>query len=269
VYWVVGNNMYSEENFENLLTTLKRLDLPHSVHCVRPFVGDLDPELPTPDGNIIVMGSYTLARIAKRRGWYPGAFLDDLDYREHCARWGDAMLNYDATYSGFGYISERREPFFIRPTEDTKAFTGEVTDWPSYVEWRDRVLALTPEDNPTVTKDTRVVVSSKKEIYNETRTWIIDKRVVTCSGYKVGTIKRYSPPETVDPRIIKFAEDHARWWSPNRAYVMDIADTPNGLKIVEINNLNSAGWYRCDMQKLIMALEDMPFPEVAQHVEEP
>jgi hypothetical protein len=38
---------------------------------------------------------------------------------------------------------------------------------------------------------------------------------------------------------------------------MDIADTADGLKIVEVNNLNSAGWYRCDMQKLIMALESM------------
>jgi hypothetical protein len=38
---------------------------------------------------------------------------------------------------------------------------------------------------------------------------------------------------------------------------MDIADTPNGLKIVEINNINSAGWYRCDMQKLVTSLEDM------------
>ena len=39
---------------------------------------------------------------------------------------------------------------------------------------------------------------------------------------------------------------------------MDIAETPDGLKIIEVNNLNSAGWYKGNVQKLIEALEDMP-----------
>jgi hypothetical protein len=101
------------------------------------------------------------------------------------------------------------------------------------------------------------MVCRKKEIWNETRTWIIDQRVVTCSGYKVGTIKRYTSPEQVDQRIVDYANECAQVWSPNRAYVLDVADTADGLKIVEINNLNSAGWYKADMQKLVMALEDM------------
>jgi len=38
---------------------------------------------------------------------------------------------------------------------------------------------------------------------------------------------------------------------------MDIADTPDGLKVIEINNINSAGFYDADPQKIIMAIEEM------------
>src|SRR5687767_13929858 len=99
------------------------------------------------------------------------------------------------------------------------------------------------------------MVCRKKEIWSETRTWVVDGKVVTASGYKLGTLKRYTTPEQIDPRITSFANECAQIWSPNRAYVLDVAETEDGLKIAEINNLNSAGWYRFDMQKMIMSLE--------------
>jgi hypothetical protein len=80
---------------------------------------------------------------------------------------------------------------------------------------------------------------------------------VTCSGYKVGTIKRYTPPEEVEPRIIEFAQDCVDKSQPDDAFVLDVADTPEGLKIVEINNINSAGFYKGDMQKLVWALNEL------------
>jgi hypothetical protein len=41
------------------------------------------------------------------------------------------------------------------------------------------------------------------------------------------------------------------------AFVMDICLTPDGWKIVEINCVNCSGFYRGDLQKLVMALEDL------------
>ena len=257
MWWVIQDNIYSEENFENLLATLDQLSLPYSLHRCVPFVGTLEPEPAPPDDNVIVMGSYTLARYGAQRGWEPGAFLDNLDFEIQREHWGDRMLNVDALVTRFGDVPPQPLPFFMRPVADTKAFTGEVTDWPSFVEWRERIAALRITDAPTVTLDTQIMICRKKAIYSETRTWVIDQRVVTASGYKVGTLKRYTSPEQVDQRITDFAAECAAIWSPNRAYVLDVADTADGLKIVEINNLNSAGWYRCDMQKLVMALEEM------------
>jgi len=259
MWWVIQNNLYDEWNFENLIATLERLNLPHSQHRVVPFAGTLEPEPTLPDGaNAIVMGSYSLARTAQKRSWQPGAWLDNLDFEIQREHWGDLMFNYDARVMFLGDVPMQREPFFLRPVTDTKSFTGKVFDWPEFDEWKQRLGALTKDDNPTVWFDTAVMLCTKKEIYNETRTWIVDGRVVTVSGYKVGTIKRYTPPEQVDERIARFAADCAQHWSPNRAYVLDVFDTPQGLKIGEINNLNSAGWYKADMQRLVTALEDMP-----------
>lgn len=264
MHWILQNDIYNEENFQHLVATLERFTLPYSVHKVVPFTEDddkLDPRPMPPwnekDPRVVVMGSYTLAHYAKRRGWKPGAWLDNLDFEIQYLNWRTSMLNHDALVCRFGDVPPQRVPFFLRPVADSKAFTGEVTDWPSYLAWRKRVEALTPEDRPTLTLDTPVMVCSKKEIYSETRTWVVDGKVVTCSGYKVGKIKRYTAPEQVDDAIVHFANECAQQWSPNRAYVLDVALTADGYTIGEVNNLNAAGWYRCDMQKLVVALEDM------------
>lgn len=279
MYWVIQSNVYNEENYEHLLATLERLGLPFSVHKAVPFTGELDPDPVIPDGQkVIVMGSYSLSRHAVRRGWKPGAFLDNLDFEIQHKHWGDHMLNADAKIYPFAQVPFQEYPFFIRPVGDSKAFTGLVCDWGYYENWRDGLIRLPETADPVndplginlMTVETPIMVCRKKEIYNETRTWVINgspkimvdqhltgHRVRTCSGYKVGTIKRYTPPEQVDQRIIDFANARAAEWSPNDAYVLDVADTADGLKIVEINNLNSAGWYKCDMQKLIVALENL------------
>lgn len=261
-HWILQNNLYSEEGFESLTGALDRLGSPYSIHKCIPFVGTLEPEANPPPGPVIVMGSYTLANHAKKRGWTPGAWLDNLDFVVQRNAWGDHMLNADSWIgtlraSGSTSFIHSGDPFFIRPVFDTKSFTGQVMDRGEWADWVLGILALSPEDNPTVDANTLVQICSKKEIYTETRCWIVDGQIVTSSGYKMGTLKRYTPPEMVDLDIITFAGHRSDEWSPNQAYVMDVAETPDGLKIVEVNNLNSAGFYKADMNRLVMALEDI------------
>jgi hypothetical protein len=264
--WVIQSDIYEEENYQKLLDTLYSFNLEYSVHKAVPFIGVIEPDLDLPpETKVIVMGSYSLARHARNRGWKPGAFVDNLDFEIQHKHWGDRMLNGDAKIYKFGEIPFQYEPFFMRPVLDTKTYTGVVVDWGQYETWRDNMRRM-PEANDPVndplsvsvhTLEDTTMVCRKKKIFTETRTWVIDGEVKTCSGYKMGTIKRYTSPEQVDQHIIDYANACAQLWSPNRAYVMDIAETDEGLKIVEVNNLNSAGWYRCDMQKLVMALEGM------------
>lgn len=59
-----------------------------------------------------------------------------------------------------------------------------------------------------------------------------------------------------------FARVFAQAWleanglSKLEAFVLDICEVEGGLRIVEINTLNSAGFYAADVQRLVMALED-------------
>ncbi len=58
-----------------------------------------------------------------------------------------------------------------------------------------------------------------------------------------------------NPDIAKYTEDRINEWHPLDAFVIDIADTEDGFKIVEINTLNSCGYYACDVQQLVLSLE--------------
>jgi hypothetical protein len=270
VYWVIQANMYSEEGFERLLETLQRFGLPYSVHKVIPFGGGIEPEIAVPPGDpVIVMGTISMANLAQQRGWTPGSFLNDnFEFAVQWGHWGNHMLNHDAGLCRFGEVPPQTDPFFLRPVDDSKAFVGQVIDYPSYLGWRDKVAALTPEDQATLTLNTRVVVSTNKTIFRECRVFIVDGKAVTASYYKFGTLKRYDA--AVEPELLAWAEARAAEWSPARAYVMDVAvvpydqDDPEGwtkhvtpYKIVEVNNINSAGWYKADMNRLVQALEDM------------
>ena len=78
--------------------------------------------------------------------------------------------------------------------------------------------------------------------------------IVTSSTYKLGSTVIYQslPKENI---YEQFARDRISEWQPHDSFVIDIADTEKGLKVVEINTLNSCGFYAADIQKLLIALE--------------
>lgn len=261
MHWIIQNNIYSEEGFDVLITALKTLDLPYSIHKCVPFVGELDPEPKPTQDRVIVMGSYTLALQAQKRGWKPGAFItDELDYRKQLVRWGSAMFNHDAVFTTFGKVEPQEKPFFIRPVHDTKSFSGYVTDWPSFQQWQSTELRHAdkyPDDvysGRILSQDTEVMVCPNRRIYNEYRIWVVKGKAVAWSQYKIGTMKLYRAD--VDQRILDFAERQAAIYSPAPAFVLDVFEAEDGLFIGEINNLNAAGFYKANMGKLLMALEE-------------
>lgn len=43
---------------------------------------------------------------------------------------------------------------------------------------------------------------------------------------------------------------------PEKCFVIDVAKVDNNYKIVELNGLNSAGFYNIDLYKLVFDIED-------------
>lgn len=58
---------------------------------------------------------------------------------------------------------------------------------------------------------------------------------------------------------IKYAQKMIDMWHTDRGFVIDIADTADGFKIVECNTLNMSGFYKADVSKLIQSIEKMNF----------
>lgn len=264
MHWILQDNMFQEEGFKALVEALERLDLPYSIHKVIPFAGTLMPEPESKSDKVIVMGSYTLAEEAKRRGWTPGSFVNENhDYLEQLQHWDrEYMFNGHCYMYPFKDVrpalckSLADKPFFIRPVTDSKEFAGFVTDWPDFFKWQEKVVSLGADHGGTLTGDTLVMVGRVKKPLQEWRTWIVDGKVVTASQYKLGSRKTIT--DDVPIGVINFANKMAQIWSPAKAYVLDVVLTEGmKLEIMEVNNINASGFYAGDMQKLVMALEEL------------
>lgn len=249
MHWIIQDDLHPEAGLYELRTVLSRLEIPHSFHRVPQGEGRLDPEI-SPEGRVFVIGGYSLSRIAQERGWAPGS-LPVPGFRECLENWGEEMLNAPAgvtTTRAAAVLASQGSmipsgPFFCRPVEDSKKFTGRVFySWDEFIAWECRRPAVLCMFAPFL------------EIYRESRIWIVQDQVVTASTYKEGKRVFYDPLVSED--VLGYTRERALEWSPAPAYVMDIAETPRGLKIVEINNINAAGLYAANVGKLVMALEE-------------
>lgn len=266
MYWIVQDNLHEEHGHIALMDTLERFSIPHTVVKVLPFSDHLPTEermIPfvKPTGNVMVCGSISLAKLATAMGWIPGSFHNENhDYRVWKQYYGNHLLNAEAVVCKYGEVEHKWDKFFIRPVEDTKTFSGMICDWVEFKDWQHRVLDL-KESYTTLNSDTVVMMSPLKKIYREARFFVVDGKVVTGSTYKIGS--RVHPTAEVPPTMWEYAERMVNIWCPARSFVIDIAltdDADDGYnKVIEINCVNSSGFYDCDMQKFVFAIEEMQF----------
>lgn len=256
MHWVLQHNVFREDKYDDMIKAIDKLGCSYSQHTVVPFVGELlpDPDFP-PEQSVICMGSLSMRHVATRKGWYPGVFdVNRYDFEVQRERWGRHMLNYDARVSRFEDARFESDSGFIRPTGDNKQFSGMVTDRIMLKAWQEQVCKLELDDGSTLRADTMVETNRVLPIYREVRYWIVKGEIVTSSVYKTGRRVQYFP--NIDDEMDQYVRDRVGEWQPTGAFVIDIAETPDGLKIIEINTLNSCGLYACDPQKLVFALEE-------------
>jgi hypothetical protein len=266
VYWLVQADNCWRDRHDDLLEQLRRLKIPHGVHNLipaftTPSTFTLIPE--APESPILVMGSLQLGDMAVQRGWKPGIHKNaNFDFEVQHLHWGAAMLNADAEVYRVSDIPPQQQPFFLRPVHDTKTFKGGVFDWPEFEEILKRMAAEKKSSQDSLSLDTPVVVAPLKKIWREWRLWFVDGVLVTYSLYRVGHRLYPWRGDGLAPDVRAFAVEQAGIWSPAKAFVMDVAETEQGCKIVEINTINHSGLYDCDLAALVEALNDLAVKEV-------
>lgn len=265
MHWILDNNFKREEGYEALKDVIVRMGLPHTEVKAAIF-GEVfpNPEEITPDladGPVVVMGSMSLCDYAKKKGWSPGAFSNGYNFNHSAYKtgYGEHLLNYDGHVVKFGE-ADTADPsldvFFMRPYHDTKSFAGATFSRREFQNWQEKIRQIQDENYTTISSDTLVVVAPLKKILREYRFFIVDGRVITGSLYKMGDRVTYQ--ENTDDAEA-FAQRMVFNFEPSRAFVLDIALTEEGYKVIEANCFNSAGLYACDVNKIVHAVESMGY----------
>ena len=108
-----------------------------------------------------------------------------------------------------------------------------------------------------------MLVASPKQVNEEARFFVVDGRVVAGSTYRVHGRVLYRSVDSSNPLYLplrQFAEWMAREWQPAEAFVLDVARMGpefKDLRVVEVNCLNSSGFYDANMLAVVKAIENL------------
>lgn len=250
------------EDTKKLGDALQRRGIPFTWHKVVPFIGDLEPTPTIEDKNAVVMfGSYSLWRYSQRMQLSPGVFK--LEPFVNQSAWQPYLLNgQDALFLKLEDIPialpEDEDLWFFRPVDDSKEEPGQVLSSKAIHKLAKRVLALDIEKIPngSLRHDTSLMLTEPVDIFKEWRIWIVKNQVVTYSIYKEGTRVTYR--HEIDQDVYGFALNMVNL-NPNyaEAYVIDVCRTAEGLRLIETNCINAAGFYAADLHKLCAAIDSL------------
>jgi len=280
--WIVQQDLWDEAGYVTFIEALDRLEIEYLVIKPIPFtnrilpadfdsfkqdINDVEEPFIDTTQDIMAFGATSLTRIAKARDWHPGTYMNEnFTYEKWSEGFGlDNILNPDSIVQRLGDYFDlsgfEGSNVFVRPVLDSKTFNGEVKskydfkDWQQSIKFMEEFMTEELVDIPMLNKDTVIAVASAKKIYSEYRLFVVNKKVVTASQYKLGS--EMVTTADIDQRVYNFATRMIYSWMPAAAFVMDIADTADGLKVIEINNINSSGFYAADPQKIIVAIEEL------------
>ncbi|WP_412555114.1 ATP-grasp domain-containing protein [Shimia sp. MIT1388] len=248
------------EDTRKLGDALTSLGRDVSWHKIVPFVGELAPPPVIKDPQAVVLfGAYSMWKYAEAQGLKPGVFRIAPFLQQSV--WHPFLLNgADAQVMPFGECASRLDGvdrlWFLRPVEDSKEIPGRVMAAQEIADLSARVAALPEDELPvgSLRADTMVMLTEPQAIDEEWRLWVVADCIVTYSRYKQSGQVGYV--HDIPEDALRFGQKMAQLnsgYAP--AYVMDICRTERGLRIIETNGINAAGFYAADLEPLIHAIE--------------
>jgi len=259
--YLIQENIFKERHYDLLLNIMQKFNFEHEIVKYVPFlktiakVEDFLQPYETERKDIFCFGGVGMALATSKYGWTPGSLLNENhDYTVYAPKYGfENMLNGD------GVVITKKDSipfednyFFARPVFDSKIFTGKVFSRDSWDQYITRTVDTS--ESRALPDDVEVLVSPTKDIQQEVRFWVVNGKVVTASRYKIGSQALYENYDN-ESYFVDFAQSMVDKYQPAEAFVIDVCLADNKLKIVEINNINCAGFYDCNMYKLLEAIE--------------
>ena len=219
------------------------------------------PELPPVADSYVMYGSHNFVRaMIKRYPWIAYAAFGVNERTAATAYLGNLpsewFLNDGAVFMPWRLLKHRgaagfpgyQSGLFIRPNSGFKTFAGQTI---MFDNWQHTIDLL--EDVSSVVDETLILVSSLQEITGEFRFVVAGGKVITGSEYRWDNVVdiRIDYPE----ECLALAQQVAQHdWQVDSAYVVDIALTPAGPRVIEMNSFSCAGLYACDLEKIVKAV---------------
>ena len=259
ISWIVQSNLIKESSQDDIRIACERLGYNYIPLKIIPFSEgtewSADIGFKPPEGKLAFYGSTSMIKMVARSKWNKDGFFfnqSNLKTSLWIQKLGNRVLNYDSKFMTLAEAMENigEGMFFMKPDNDLKDFTGSDVDAQGIKKFYDSVSA----GGFLFGTDIEVVISPIKNLGWEYRCFMVGDKVVSASSYKLKSMLR--DDKRVSQDIIDFAEETAKIWKPDNAYVMDICETDNGLKVVEFNCVNASGFYSCDAEKIVRSISE-------------
>lgn len=245
--------MKSDDDLEaqKIAYACQELNLEHHCQKYIPFGGMTYEFLPK-DKPIIALSSINCYKHLQKQKLFLVDWCnwDKLKCSTYYAYLGKYLLNEVYSMIPLAEIIRLKSHFydiygpniFIKPDNNDKDFDGNLVPEKNFDLWLKTITRYSPPP------ESLCVISSQKTILKEWRVFVADK-AITASCYKENNLLNIYKDEPKE--VMEFAEEIFKIWSPHPILVIDIAETKNGLKLVEIGSVCVAGFYEANIKLVI------------------
>jgi hypothetical protein len=249
--WLLQKNIWKEEKYNQLLELLDRYEIEYKVLNIIPFSDELEEKIDFSKVEMI-FGSIKMTDLCRKHG-LPVFYGENFDYKVWGRIFKNTCLNWD---SKICRIRDLKLPIdkdvFVRPVLDDKSFSGTVL---RAGDTFDNIQFGTSKERGDIV----IQVAPVKKIYSESRYFVVGGNIITGSFYRSRGRIEY---QNLDVQKIisnsewQFASKMIKKWEPADMFVIDIADTPDGYKIIEFGCIHNCGFYDINLSKLIQAIQE-------------
>lgn len=276
--WLVQNIGFSTTNLDLTEQTLDRMGLPYGLFGIyrsMNYVRNLEHILLDPQETFIIRGGTSLLSMLNNiedlkqvndnlseeqllfsqqyiKNLKEGLFYNELGFdQDYYGNLDLPLLNSQSQNLAVkDHLDTKFDtPVFIKPSRDQKAFNAGILE--SGYTIKDFIFSQLHE--PFYIEET-AIVAPVKQIYAEYRFFVVDKEVITGSQYRNSHSLFVS--DIIPESILTAAKEYAQLYQPHDIFTMDLADTPEGIKIIEYNCWNASGLYKTNIQKIFHTVQE-------------
>lgn len=278
IKWLIQRSGFNINNLDLVIESLEYLQLPYDnfgISRMQSHVQNLENILINPEQKFIIRGGTSLLTVLSKV-----TNLKDVNYKlseeqisnsnKYIGNLKDGIFydvqSFDQNFYGkfdlpllnneFQSLSVKdnlntlfMKDMFIKPSRDLKAFDGGILEAGYTIK-----EFIFSQQHKNFYIDEIAIFAEIKKIYAEYRFFIVNQEVITSSQYKSGGNPFIS--ETVPDNINEAAKEYAKLYQPHDIFTMDLADTPNGIKIVEYNCWNASNLYKTNIPKIFDAVQE-------------